>query len=65
MNKNDETIIEMVTAYQVGQPDSLVVVIPKRVRDKLAITRGQRFLVKIDNDGRVIYEPTEKPRTPA
>jgi len=56
----NETIIEIVTAYQVSQQDSLVVVIPKRIRQKLEITKGKRFLVKIDEDGRIIYEPVKK-----
>jgi len=60
MNKNNETTIEMVTAYQVSQPDSLVVVIPKRVRELFGISKGKRFFVKIDKQCRIIYEPLEK-----
>jgi len=55
-----ETIMEIVTAYQASQPDSLVVVIPKRVREKLKITKGKRFIVKIDEKDRIIYEPVKK-----
>jgi len=56
----NETLMEIVTAYQVSQPDSLVVVIPKRVRDMLGIRKGKRFFVKVDADGRIIYEPIKK-----
>jgi len=56
----NETIIEIVTAYQVSQPDSLVVVIPKRVREILGINKGKRFFVKVDKARRIIYEPIEK-----
>lgn len=56
----NEIIIEIVTAYQVSQPDSLVVVIPKRVREILRINKGKRFFVKVDKDGRIIYELIEK-----
>jgi len=53
-----EQIIGVVKAYSVGNPDSVVVVIPKDAHDKLGKPpRGQRFLVKIDQDGRLIYEP--------
>ena len=55
-----ETIMEIVTAYQASQQDSLVVVIPKRVREKLKITKGKRFIVKIDEKDRIIYEPVKK-----
>jgi len=60
VNEKTETIIEMATAYQAGPPESLVVVIPRRVREKLNITKGQRFLVKTDDKGRIIYEPTKR-----
>jgi len=52
--------MEIVTAYQASQQDSLVVVIPKRVREKLKITKGKRFIVKIDEKDRIIYEPVKK-----
>jgi len=54
-----EQVLDIVTAYQTGSPDSLVVVIPKRIRDKWAFKKGQRFMVKIDEKNRLIYEPVE------
>ncbi len=58
MSRKNENIIEMVTAYQAGPSESLVVVIPRRVREQLSITKGKRFLVIVDNQGRIIYQPT-------
>ena len=53
-----EQIIGIVKAYSVGNPDSIVVVIPKEAHNKLHRTpKGQRFLVKLDGKGRLIYEP--------
>jgi bifunctional DNA-binding transcriptional regulator/antitoxin component of YhaV-PrlF toxin-antitoxin module len=52
-----EEIADIVTAYESGGRDSLVVAIPKRLREKLPIAKGQRFLVKVDSEGRLIYEP--------
>jgi len=59
----DENVVAIVTAYQVSKPDSLVVVIPKRVRKMLGTIKGERFIVKVDKDGRIIYEPLkERPK---
>ena len=52
-----ETIIDVVKAYSVGQqPDSVVFVIPKRARNHYGFKAGQRFCVKVDGQGRLIYE---------
>jgi len=56
-----EHIVGIVKAYSVGDPDSIVVVIPKEAHGKLKKhPKGQRFLVKLDSKGRIIYEPIEK-----
>lgn len=53
-----EKIWATVGPYYVGRPNSsLVVVIPKAVRESLNITKGMRLLVKSDRYGRVIFEP--------
>jgi AbrB family looped-hinge helix DNA binding protein len=52
----EEAIVDVVTAYESGGRDSLVVAIPKRIRDKYSILKGERFLVKVDSDGRIILE---------
>jgi len=52
-----EEVVELVKAFEVGRPDSLVVVIPKAIRDRMGIVRGTRFYMKVDHHGRLIYEP--------
>lgn len=56
----EEKIIHVVTAYESGGRDSLVVSIPKKLRDAGHAKPGQRFLVKFDADGRIIYEPIKE-----
>jgi len=58
--KMKETIIRVVTAYESGGRDSLVVSIPKRLRERGIARPGQRFLVKLDSGNRIIYEPLEE-----
>ena len=56
-----EEIISMVKPYAVGRsPESLVVVIPKEVRIRLGLKLGVKLHVKIDDRGRIIYEPLSK-----
>ncbi len=56
-----EQIIAIVKAYSVGNPDSIVVVIPKEAHQKFKKTlKGQKFLVKLDEKHRLIYEPISK-----
>ena len=56
-----EEIVGIVKAYSVGDPDSIVVVIPKVIHKRLGKhPKGQKFLVKIDGKGRIIYEPIRK-----
>ncbi|MEM3448391.1 MAG: AbrB/MazE/SpoVT family DNA-binding domain-containing protein [Nitrososphaerota archaeon] len=46
-----------VTAYNVGNKGKTVVVaIPKPVREMLGITSGTKFVVKTDSKGRIIYK---------
>lgn len=52
-----EKIIDLVKAYTVGRKNSLVVSIPKEVRETLGIHAQQKLHVKIDEKGRLIYEP--------
>ena len=56
MSTDEEQVIEIVKAYETGKPDSLILVVPKEVRKILRIEKGQKFYVKIDTKGRVIYE---------
>jgi len=57
MTEKFEETIQMAKAYETGKPDSLVVVIPAEVKEKLKVGKGTKFYVKIDNLGRIIYEP--------
>ena len=53
-----EQIIDLVKTYPVGRnKSSLVVIIPKEAREALDIKAHQKFHVKIDEKGRLIYEP--------
>lgn len=55
-----EEIIGIVKSYPVGRsPGSLVVVIPKEIRERLKIRPREKFYVKIDDAGRIIYEQLE------
>lgn len=60
---NEQIVVGIVKAYSVGDPDSIVVVIPKELHDRLGKhPRGVRFLVKYDSARRqIIYEPLEEP----
>lgn len=58
MDVKPEKIVGVVKAYSVGgKPKSLAVVILKELRDKYNIGKGTKFLVKIDQQGRIILEP--------
>lgn len=50
-----EQLIDLVKPYTVGN-SSLVVLIPKEVREALGIKAKQKLHVKIDEKGRLIYE---------
>jgi len=51
-----EELMAVTKAYETGKPDSLVVVIPSLVRKITGIRKGERLAVKVDSQGRVIYE---------
>jgi hypothetical protein len=50
-----EILITSVKAWTSGKPDSKVVTIPKEVRERLG--DPDLFVVKLDEKGRIIYEP--------
>jgi antitoxin component of MazEF toxin-antitoxin module len=53
-----EQLVDLVKTYSVGRnQSSLVVSIPKEVREALGIKAQQKLHVKIDDKGRLIYEP--------
>lgn len=51
-----ETVWDVVKAFVVGKPDSLVTVIPKALREQYGHEVGTKFLVKTDEKGRIILE---------
>ena len=52
-----EQLIDLVKAYPVGRnQSSLVVSIPKEIREALGIKAHQKLHVKTDEKGRLIYE---------
>ncbi len=57
--ENDtERLVALVKPYSVGRNHgSLVVGIPKEAREALGIKAHQKLHVKIDEKGRLIYEP--------
>jgi bifunctional DNA-binding transcriptional regulator/antitoxin component of YhaV-PrlF toxin-antitoxin module len=52
--------METARAYEQGNPDSLIVVIPSRIRKKHQIKKGTVFIVKTDDEGRIIYTPIKE-----
>jgi len=55
-----EKLIAVTKTYTSGDPDSMLWIIPNEVRKILNIKKGEKFAVKIDTKGRVIYEPIKK-----
>jgi len=51
-----ERIWQVVRAFEIGRPHSLVVVIPKSLRDYQGLEPGMRFVVKTDEKDRILLE---------
>jgi len=51
-----EETVSIAKAFVYGN-SSLAIIIPKQLREELAIKKGRRYLVKKDCEGRIIYEP--------
>ena len=56
-----EKVITTAKAYLTDS--SKVVVIPKKLRNKLGEKNTDLFIVKLDDKGRIIYEPIKKEPT--
>lgn len=52
-----ERLVDIVTGW--GVSNSLVVVIPHKLRTDRGFVKGDRFAVKTDEAGRIIYEALE------
>lgn len=48
---------EVVKAYHVGTPACLVVVIPRKLRDRINAKAGDYFRAKISGSGELVYTP--------
>jgi len=56
-----EKTYDIVKAYATGEHrHSIAVTVPVDVRKEVGIEEGERFLVKVDEGGRIILEPVEK-----
>jgi len=49
-------LIGTTNCYKSGEPGSLIMVIPKEIRDKLGLKSKTHFKVLLDSEGRIIYE---------
>lgn len=52
--------VEIVKAYGVSnreKGETVVVVIPKRIREKSGVQKGTRFFVELDEKGSIVYKP--------
>jgi len=54
----NEKVVTTAKAYFTDR--SKVVVIPKKLREKLGEENTDFFIVKVDDRGRIIYEPIKK-----
>jgi len=52
-----ERLVDIVTGWEISK--SLAVVIPHKLRTDRGFVKGDRFTVKTDEAGRIIYEPLE------
>jgi bifunctional DNA-binding transcriptional regulator/antitoxin component of YhaV-PrlF toxin-antitoxin module len=59
-NIAEERILGIVKVQEVGGT-TYTVAIPKSIREKLNIKKGQMMYAKVDEKGRIIYEPLTQP----
>jgi diphthamide biosynthesis methyltransferase len=52
-----ETSVDIVRAFDMGRHNTLYLTISKDARRDLDIKKGAKFLLKIDSEGRLVYEP--------
>jgi hypothetical protein len=52
-----ELSIDIVRAFDMGRHNTLYLTISKDARRKLNLQKGDKFLLKIDSQGRLVYEP--------
>jgi bifunctional DNA-binding transcriptional regulator/antitoxin component of YhaV-PrlF toxin-antitoxin module len=59
-NIAEERILGIVKVQEVGGT-TYTVAIPKSIREKLNIKKGQMMYAKVDEKGRIIYNPLTNP----
>jgi AbrB family looped-hinge helix DNA binding protein len=59
-NMGEERILGIVKVQEVGGT-TYTVAIPKSIRETLNLKKGQMMYVKVDEKGRIIYEPLTQP----
>jgi uncharacterized membrane protein len=58
MTKNSKEVsVDIVKAFDMGRHNTLYLTISKDARTSLNLQKGDKFLLKIDSDGRLVYEP--------
>jgi uncharacterized protein YqjF (DUF2071 family) len=58
-----EVSVDIVRAFNMGRHNTLYVTISKDARRTLNVQRGDKFLLKIDSEGRLVYEPIREHAT--
>jgi hypothetical protein len=60
--KSDEEVsVDIVRAFDMGRHNTLYLTISKDARRNLNLKKGDKFLLKIDSKGRLVYEPIREP----
>jgi hypothetical protein len=52
-----EVSVDIVRAFDMGRHNTLYLTISKDARKSLSLQKGDKFLLKIDGEGRLVYEP--------
>jgi len=52
-----EVSVDIVRAFDMGRHNTLYLTISKDARNSLNLQKGDKFLLKIDGRGRLVYEP--------
>lgn len=52
-----EVSVDIVRAFDMGRHNTLYLTISKEARRSLNLQKGDKFLLKIDSQGRLVYEP--------
>ena len=59
-----EVSVDIVRAFDMGRHNTLYLTISKDARRSLNVQKGEKFLLKIDVEGRLVYEPIREQTNP-